>query len=102
MIHHLLFGALFTPYSNAPHVAIFVQEYLSTLPAEVDLFWNTRLSGASALFFANRYLGLLNNNHLRFLGNIGIRDVSSRRALPLYLLLTGMDLSRPSGWQIVL
>ncbi|KAI0687259.1 hypothetical protein C8Q76DRAFT_760534 [Earliella scabrosa] len=56
---------------------IFMHEYLSTLTSEIDLFWGTSYSGASALFFANRYLGLLNNNHLVwFLGVIGIHDHS--------------------------
>ena len=59
-----------------------MHEYLSTLTSEIDLFWGTSFSGASALFFANRYLGLLNNNHLVwFLGVIGIHDVSNCCAL---------------------
>ena len=36
-------------------------EYLITLGHEIELFWKGRGTGAAALFYLNRYLGLLSN-----------------------------------------
>ncbi|KAI0788055.1 hypothetical protein C8Q74DRAFT_1196370, partial [Fomes fomentarius] len=41
--------------------ALLVYDYFLTLPAEVNLFWKRRRTGAAVLFFANRYLSLLYN-----------------------------------------
>ena len=39
--------------------ALLGYEYLVHLPQEVELFWKRKITGASVLFFANRYLSLL-------------------------------------------
>ena len=36
-------------------------EYLITVGAEVELFWRRKITGASVLFLANRYLVLFYN-----------------------------------------
>lgn len=40
-------------------LALIFYEYLATFPAEVRYFWRRRITGASLLFFANRYLVLV-------------------------------------------
>lgn len=47
-------------YPELP-IALLVYDYFLTLPAEVNLFWKRRRTGAAVLFFANRYLSLLYN-----------------------------------------
>ena len=42
-------------------IALLVYEYLITFSAEVDLFWRRKPTAASVLFFANRYMVLINN-----------------------------------------
>ncbi|KAI0740424.1 hypothetical protein C8Q76DRAFT_608305, partial [Earliella scabrosa] len=39
--------------------AFLICEYLATFPEEVNLFWKRRCTGASVLFFMNRYAPLL-------------------------------------------
>ncbi len=34
-------------------------DYIITFGQEVELFWTNRLTGATVLFFANRYISLL-------------------------------------------
>ncbi|KAI0788066.1 hypothetical protein C8Q74DRAFT_1196326, partial [Fomes fomentarius] len=38
---------------------LLLYEYLITISAEVDLFWRRKWTGASVLFFLNRYVSLL-------------------------------------------
>ena len=38
-----------------------IYDYVITFGREVDLFWTTKLTGASVLFFTNRYVTLLFN-----------------------------------------
>ena len=40
-------------------LAWFLYEYMITLGHEINLYWRTRLTGGSVLFFANRYIQLL-------------------------------------------
>ena len=40
-------------------VAILLQEYMITFGQEVQLFWKSKLTGAAALFFLNRYIVLI-------------------------------------------
>ena len=49
------------PHSDlhAIYIALVIYEYLVTFTTEVQLFWVRELTGASILFFINRYLMLL-------------------------------------------
>ena len=49
------------PHSDlhAIYAALVIYEYLVTFTTEVQLFWMRELTGASILFFINRYLMLL-------------------------------------------
>ena len=40
-------------------VALVIYEYLVTFSTEVQLFWAREVTGASVLFFANRYILLV-------------------------------------------
>ena len=46
---------------NLPASVFLLYDDVITLGREVDMFWHSKLSGASALFFANRYITLLCN-----------------------------------------
>ncbi|KAH9850531.1 hypothetical protein C2E23DRAFT_905093 [Lenzites betulinus] len=50
--------SLTTEYLKIATAALVAWQYLITFEREVTFFWNRKPSGASALFFANRYLGL--------------------------------------------
>ncbi|KAI0740414.1 hypothetical protein C8Q76DRAFT_192384 [Earliella scabrosa] len=52
-------AAVTTNYSAFAAAALLICEYLATFPDEVDLFWRRRCTGASVLFFMNRYAPLL-------------------------------------------
>ena len=39
--------------------ALILYDYLLTFDAEVKYFWSTKVTGASVLFIANRYLNLV-------------------------------------------
>lgn len=41
--------------------AFLIYDYVITIGQEVELFWTMQLTGASVLFFANRYITLLFN-----------------------------------------
>lgn len=43
------------------HLVIVIYEYLVTLKEEITLFWMRKWTLATAIFFLNRYLVLLNN-----------------------------------------
>ena len=45
-------------HSHVPLVVIVFFDYVITFGQEVDLFWRGKLTGATALFLANRYLSL--------------------------------------------
>ena len=40
------------------HPALYWYEYLITLDQEITLFWTRKITGATVLFFCNRYLSL--------------------------------------------
>ncbi|KAI1783670.1 hypothetical protein LXA43DRAFT_1045534 [Ganoderma leucocontextum] len=44
--------------STTSTIALIFYEYIATLPTEVAYFWCKRITGASLLFYANRYLVL--------------------------------------------
>ncbi|KAI0740428.1 hypothetical protein C8Q76DRAFT_707696 [Earliella scabrosa] len=46
-------------YCTIAAIALLMYEYLDTLPDEVNLFWGRKCTGASVLFFINRYCSLL-------------------------------------------
>ncbi|KAM5541382.1 hypothetical protein V8D89_004936 [Ganoderma adspersum] len=48
-------------YTGFATLALIVYEYLITIGAEVELFWRRKVTGASVLFLANRYLVLFYN-----------------------------------------
>ncbi|KAI0740442.1 hypothetical protein C8Q76DRAFT_567637, partial [Earliella scabrosa] len=41
------------------NTALLLSEYLVTFPDEVEFFWSKKWTGATALFFMNRYVSLL-------------------------------------------
>ncbi|KAI0365826.1 hypothetical protein BV20DRAFT_1056101 [Pilatotrama ljubarskyi] len=49
---------LISDYCIVSAEALMIWHYLTTFDKEVKRFWKRKLSGASALFFANRYLAL--------------------------------------------
>ena len=53
-----------TPATAASTVLAFY-EYAITVDREVELFWKRKISGATALFFANRYLIIMYSALLR-------------------------------------
>ncbi|KAI0788068.1 hypothetical protein C8Q74DRAFT_653320 [Fomes fomentarius] len=62
--HHC--GVLLVPHRRATHnyvqyatITLLLYEYAITLPAEVNLFWRRRWTGASILFLLNRYVSIL-------------------------------------------
>ncbi|KAI1783015.1 hypothetical protein LXA43DRAFT_1103125 [Ganoderma leucocontextum] len=50
---------ILSDYCSNAAAALFLYEYLVTIDYEVEIFWKRRFTGASALFFLNRYLRLL-------------------------------------------
>ncbi|KAH9915782.1 uncharacterized protein BXZ73DRAFT_54095, partial [Epithele typhae] len=38
---------------------VFFFDYILTIREEISLFWNSKLTLAAALFFANRYLSII-------------------------------------------
>ncbi|TBU24153.1 hypothetical protein BD311DRAFT_767086 [Dichomitus squalens] len=48
-------------YTGYATFALILYEYLITVGAEVELFWRKDITGASVLFFTNRYVVLLYN-----------------------------------------
>lgn len=50
---------LMIEFPAATHSALTAYEYLITLDQEVNLFWRRRITGATLLFLATRYLALL-------------------------------------------
>ena len=38
------------------HIVLIIYEYLVTVDSEVRLFWGKQITGASILFFTNRYM----------------------------------------------
>ena len=61
------------------YAALLGYEYLVHLPQEVELFWKRKITGASVLFFANRYLSLLAQT-MQFI------DPTSERVRHLHLI----------------
>ena len=41
------------------HAALVLYEYIVTFSTEVQLFWGRKITGATVLFFLNRYMKLL-------------------------------------------
>ncbi|KAI1783681.1 hypothetical protein LXA43DRAFT_1067438 [Ganoderma leucocontextum] len=58
--------------ANAAAV-VFIYEYFTTISEEAKYFWNRKLTGASALFFLNRYVPLLGYT-LSFAGYASMSD----------------------------
>ena len=52
----LSFNTLFADLRNCTALVVF--EYIITFGTEVQLFWGRRVTGASILFFINRYMRL--------------------------------------------
>ena len=68
------------PSSFTEDCAVFVfWEYAITFSDEVEMFWKRRFSGASALFFVNRYV-VLSVNILNLIGYATLPD----RVRPLF------------------
>ena len=62
------------PSSLTQDFAVFVfWEYAITFSDEVEMFWKRRFSGASALFFVNRYV-VLSVNILNLIGYAILSD----------------------------
>ena len=62
------------PSSFTEDCAVFVfWEYAITFSDEVEMFWKRRFSGASALFFVNRYV-VLSVNILNLIGYATLPD----------------------------
>ena len=55
-------------------IVIFIYEYFITLSTEVKYFWGRKLTGATALFFLNRYVPLI----LNVLGMISFATMSDK------------------------
>ena len=53
----LSFNTLFADLRNCTALVVF--EYIITFGTEVQLFWGRKVTGASMLFFVNRYMRLL-------------------------------------------
>ena len=43
------------------YAVLLIYDYMITFGREVDAFWTRRFSGATVLFFSNKYLTLLNH-----------------------------------------
>lgn len=59
------------------HTAVIIYEYLANLDAEVELFWRRKVTGASVVFFGNRYMMLVYAlldllPYSRFIDNISV------------------------------
>ncbi|PIL30379.1 hypothetical protein GSI_07564 [Ganoderma sinense ZZ0214-1] len=48
-------------YIGVAAICVVLYEYVITLGIEVDLFWGKEITGASIVFFLNRYLALAYN-----------------------------------------
>lgn len=70
------------------HTVLLFYDYILTFDKEVGLFWKKRISGASLLFFCNRYLTLLTQmfDMMQFTTDMS-DEVRARRGLPATLPL---------------
>ncbi len=62
-------------------IALLSYDYLLTLHKEVELFWNWRWTGATALFMVNRYLVMI----IRLVNLVGFMPMSNQVRLSMYL-----------------
>ena len=62
-------------------VVLVIYEYLVTFSTEIQLFWAGEVTGASVLFFFNRYIQLVNTPFFlfQFLPVVNIGSVSLRK-----------------------
>lgn len=65
---------------------VFIWEYFITISEEAKYFWKRKLTGASAIFFLNRYVPLT-LYVLDFAGYASMSDEVSRSLIPPYTLL---------------
>ena len=55
---------------------VLICEYLVTFPDEVNLFWKRRWTGATVLFFMNRYISL--SYHIFGIANSALPTIAVR------------------------
>lgn len=74
--------------STHSEAVIILYEYIITIGKEVQLFWNRKVTGASVLFFLNRYIVLGLNLYALPVTSIPVSDGVRQTTSVLFTYLT--------------
>ncbi|TFK80697.1 hypothetical protein K466DRAFT_648600 [Polyporus arcularius HHB13444] len=81
-------------YGRVACAALLSYDYLLTLDKEVELFWNWRSTGATALFMVNRYLVMI----LRLANLVGFMPMPDQRCAIAAKIALGFTLLQYIPW----